>query len=329
MRPERILVAGGTGFVGSHVVPLLRTAAAASPRGPLVRLLTHRRPAPGRDTGEVETVHGDLADPGTLRGVCEDVTTVLHLAARIGGSEADCRAVNHEGTRALLAEARRAGVRRFVQLGTAAVYGDGPHSGEPEGRLPETPVSPTSVTRLAGERLVLAAGGTVVRPYLVYGEGDTWFVPALLRLLGRLPHWVDDGAARLSLISAPALAGVLAELALAPHPPAGPAPRPGRVLHAAHPRPVSARELVTTVCRTLDLPLPTGTLTGHEALSHLAATDEHVFRRHLALLTVDRWYATDHLWSLISTPPGPPFTTDFPTHAPWYRHSLLKPHPAP
>ncbi|MET7453882.1 NAD(P)-dependent oxidoreductase [Streptomyces sp. NPDC005574] len=318
MGPTRILVAGGSGFVGSHVVPLLRAAAADAPQDIAVRLLTHRRPPPGTAAGEVEAVHGDLAEPATLRGVCDGVTTVLHLAARIGGGEEDCRAVNHEGTRALLAEARRAGVRRFVQLGTAAVYGDGPHSGESEGRLPETPVSATSVTRLAGERLVLAAGGTVVRPYLVYGEGDTWFVPALVRLLGRLPHWVDEGAARLSLISAPALAGVLAELAFAAPPPAG------RVLHAAHPRPVSVRELVTTVCGALDLPLPTGTMTGREALSHLDATADPVFRRHLALIAVDRWYATSHLWSLLSRPPGPAFPQDFTHHTPWYRTSLLE-----
>lgn len=302
---------GGTGFVGSHVVPLLRTAAAASPQGPAVRLLTHRRPA----AGDVETVYGDLADPGTLHGVCEGVTTVLHLGARIGGGEAECRAVNHEGTRALLAEARRAGVRRFVQLGTAAVYGDGPHSGEPEGRPAETPVSPTSATRLAGERLVLAAGGTVVRPYLVYGEGDTWFVPALLRLLRRLPHWVDDGTARLSLISAPTLAGVLAELALSPLPPVG------GVLHAAHPQPVSARELVTTVCEALDLPLPTGALSCQEARTHL---DDPLLCRHLALIAVDRWYDTTRLWSTVSTAPGPQFTTDFARYAPWYRRALAE-----
>ncbi|MFI9614920.1 NAD-dependent epimerase/dehydratase family protein [Streptomyces sp. NPDC052023] len=314
MSPERILVTGGTGFIGSHVVPLLR-AASAAPHGPALRLLTHRRPGPGTTGAGLETVHGDLADPASLHGVCDGVGTVLHLAARIGGTPEECRTVNEEGTRALLAEAARAGVRRIVQLGTAAVYGDGPHRGEPEGRIAEAPLSPTSRTRLAGERLVLAAGGTVVRPYLVYGEGDTWVVPGIVQLLRRLPHWVDGAGSRLSLISAPVLARALAELALAPQAPAA------GVLHAAHPEPVTLRELVTTVCGALDLPLPSGELALDEALRRLDAHGPGA-RRPLALVAVDRWYDSGALWSQLTTGPGAPFAVAFKECAPWYRRAL-------
>ncbi|MEV7992561.1 NAD(P)-dependent oxidoreductase [Streptomyces sp. NPDC086077] len=314
MSPERILVTGGTGFIGSHVVPLLR-AACPAPHGPALRLLTHRRPGPGDTGAGLESVHGDLADPASLHGVCDGVGTVLHLAARVGGTPEECRTVNEEGTRALLAEAERAGVRRIVQLGTAAVYGDGPHRGEREGRIAEAPVSPTSETRLAGERQVLAAGGTVVRPFLVYGEGDTWVVPGLVQLLRRVPYWVDGAGSRLSLISAPVLARVLAELALAPEAPAS------GVLHAAHPEPVTLRELLTTVCGALDLPLPGGEITLDEALARLDAHGPGA-RRPLALVTVDRWYDTSALWSRLTTTPGAAFPVAFKECAPWYRRAL-------
>ncbi|MCK1819488.1 NAD(P)-dependent oxidoreductase [Streptomyces sp. XM83C] len=317
MSRERILVTGGTGFIGAHVLPLLRQAAPPGRPAPELRLLTHRRPTvphPEDPDGAVETATGDLADPGTLRGVCDGVTTVLHLAARVGGTEEECRAVNEEGTRALLAEAARSGVRRVVQLGTAAVYGDGEHRAAPEDSLPEAPVSVTSVTRLAGERLVLAAGGTVVRPYLVYGDGDRWVVPSLLRLLEHIPHWVDGGTARISMISAPVLASALTELALAPEPSPGP-----RVLHAAHPQPVSVRELITAVCRALERDLPDGDLTAAEARARLT---DPAARRSLDLLTHDHWYDAGRLWSTVTTDPGPGFTEDFAAHAPWYRKLL-------
>nr|WP_237291730.1 NAD-dependent epimerase/dehydratase family protein [Streptomyces sp. Sge12] len=91
-----------------------------------VRVLVHRA---GVSRVGVEVVRGDLVRPGSLRGVCEGVSSVLHLASRIGGSVGELEAVNVEGTRALLGEAARAGVERVVQLGTAGVYGDGVHRG--------------------------------------------------------------------------------------------------------------------------------------------------------------------------------------------------------
>ncbi|MFC6987280.1 NAD-dependent epimerase/dehydratase family protein [Streptomyces cirratus] len=311
--PERILVTGGTGFVGSHVTQRLRTT---GPDAPVLRLLTHHRPTPGDGDGgapAVETVTGDLTDPASLRGICDGVTTVVHLAARIGGTQEQCRAVNTEGTRALLAEAARAGVRRFVHLGTAAVYRDEPHRGAAEGVPAEEPSSPTSVTRLAGERLVLAAGGTVLRPHLVYGRGDTWVIPAVADLMGRLPHWVDGGRARISMISADALAGAVADLAGLPELPAG------QVLHASHPEPVTCRELITAVARALDLPLPEGEVTLGEALELLGGADDPVVRRRLSLLTVDHWYDSGRLWKLVGAGPGPRLGEAFERYASWYR----------
>ncbi|WP_327266621.1 NAD(P)-dependent oxidoreductase [Streptomyces sp. NBC_01232] len=300
-----VLVTGAAGFAGSPVVERLLAA------GVPVRALVHEASAPpGADT-----VRGDLARAASLRGLCEDVTTVLHLASRIGGTLRECRAVNVDGTRALLAEARRAGVRRIVQLGTAAVYGDGAHRGAAEGELPEQPASVTSVTRLAGERLVLAAGGTVLRPHLVYGRGDRWVVPSLLQLLAGLPHWVDGGRARMSLTSVDALAGALAELAVREE------DAPAGVLHAGHPEPVTARELVETVTRELALPLPAGDVDIPRALELLGGTGgtDPALRRRLRLLAVDHWYDSGRLWAGLKASPGPPFPEAFARCAPWYR----------
>ncbi|MEV8532227.1 NAD(P)-dependent oxidoreductase [Streptomyces sp. NPDC051211] len=319
MPERRILITGGTGFIGSHVVRRLSSPGEGT-AAPALRLLTHRRTpvagSPAASGAAAEFVRGDLCDPASLRGLCDGVDTVLHLAAHIGGNRERCRAVNDEGTGHLLAEAARAGVGRIVQLGTAAVYRDGPHRGEAEGELAVGPVSPTSVSRLAGEERVLAAGGTVLRPHLVYGEGDTWVVPALVDLVRRIPHWVDGGRALVSLVSADDLARVIAALALHPAPPTG------GVLHASHPEPVPVRELVSVVARQLGLPLPQGKISAGRALELLGAGGDPVWARRLSLLTVDHWYDSSRLWQLTGCRPGPAFAEAFARCAPWYQTAL-------
>ncbi|MFK4149096.1 NAD-dependent epimerase/dehydratase family protein [Streptomyces sp. NPDC004065] len=315
MAGQRILITGGTGFVGARVASLLASAH-PHPSAPRLRLLVHRsRPRlPG--TGRVDVHRGTLSDPASLHGLCDGVDTVLHLASQIGGSPEQCRAVNDTGTRALLAEAERAGVTRIVKLGTTAVYRDGRHLGAAEGELAVGPVSPTSVTRLAGEERVLAAGGLVLRPHLVYGAGDMWVVPSMVRFMGVLPHWVDGGRALMSVIGADDLAWVIARLALTSRLPRG------EVLHAGRPEPVSGRELFTAAARAVGLLLPDGEVSHAQARVWPGTHDDPQWRRRLSLLTVDHWYDTSRLWRLLGQTPARSFAEDFALGAPWYRSHL-------
>ena len=106
-----ILVTGGTGFVGGHVVRALLDA------GKPVRCLVrdpHRAQKLEGLGGEL--VEGDMTEPETLRGAVEGVESVVHLVAIRQGKRSQFEAVMSRGTRALLDEARRAGVRRFVHM---------------------------------------------------------------------------------------------------------------------------------------------------------------------------------------------------------------------
>jgi len=106
-----ILVTGGSGFVGGHVVHELRG------RDLPVRGLV-RDPRHGSKLAAwgSELVQGDMTDPDSLRRAADGVETVVHLVAIRQGRERDFQRIMVDGTRDLLAAASAAGVRRFVHM---------------------------------------------------------------------------------------------------------------------------------------------------------------------------------------------------------------------
>jgi nucleoside-diphosphate-sugar epimerase len=313
-----ILITGGTGFIGAP------TTLALARSGVPLRLLVHRRPAgvpltaggagkldaggagkldtaggagkldtaggAGKlDAGGVDVVHGDLTAPTSLRGICTGVHTVLHLAAEVGDDEQRCAAVNVDGTRALVSEAQRAGVRRMIYLSTAAVYGDGGHSGAVEDEVLPAPVSVASRTRLIAEREVLATGGVVLRPMFVYGPGDTWFIPPLVNALRRFPVTIDGGRARQSLVAVDDLARAIAAIAVD-----GWKPGEVGVLHATHPEPVTMAELTEALVTWLDVPPPVGDVPFEQARAFVGDAPRRL--RQLELIARDHVYDGFRLW---------------------------------
>ena len=119
-----ILVVGGAGYIGSHVVKALRDAG----RQPVVfdNLSTGLR---GNLFPEIPFIHGDLLIPEQVRAAMRGIRSVIHLAAlkAAGGSmlEPERYALhNLNGTVNLLHAAGTAGVRHFVFSSSAAVYGE-------------------------------------------------------------------------------------------------------------------------------------------------------------------------------------------------------------
>jgi len=104
-----VLVTGGTGFIGPHVVHALR--ARETPVRALVRNPAH---ATRLAAWGVELAVGDVTDSASLRAACEGVDAVVHLVAIIRGRPADFERVMTQGTRNVVAAAQEAGARRFV-----------------------------------------------------------------------------------------------------------------------------------------------------------------------------------------------------------------------
>jgi uncharacterized protein YbjT (DUF2867 family) len=106
-----ILVTGGSGFVGGHVVRALR--AADRP----VRCLVRKRSKTGTLASlGCELVEGDMSDAESLRRAVEGVDTVVHLVAIRQGRQEEFERIMAQGTRDLLTAAREAGVGRFVLM---------------------------------------------------------------------------------------------------------------------------------------------------------------------------------------------------------------------
>ena len=106
-----ILVTGGSGFVGGHVVHALRAA------GQDVRCVVRdRRRGERLEAWGCELLEGDVTDPESLRAAVAGCGTVVHLVAIRQGKPEAFQRIMVDGTRNVIAAARDAGVGRFVLM---------------------------------------------------------------------------------------------------------------------------------------------------------------------------------------------------------------------
>ena len=186
----RVLVTGGTGFVGPHIVRAI--AEQGHDLKLLVRDSTRSRDLPGRP------VVGEMTNMASLRTAAEGIDTIVHLVAIRQGRAEEFERVMEQGTRDLVAAAKEAGVRRFVLMSAL-------------GTSEETKnLVPYYHAKWAMEQAVKESGleHVIFRPSFVFGC-DGGILPTF-RKLAKLtpvtpiigsgdqkiqPIWIDDVAA--------------------------------------------------------------------------------------------------------------------------------------
>ncbi len=273
-----ILVTGGTGFVGRHVISRLVGG------GRSVRVLS-RMPQRPRHGADVDWCTGDLSDPRSLRRALAGVHAVIHAAALLPGAGLDASrftAINGESTGILARLAREVGVAKFVHVGSAGVYGDGaltePHCESD----PTNPGNDYERSKLAAEDSLareLAESDlswTILRPAGLYGP-DRPATATFFREVARRRVWLHGPAT--VVVHPTHVADLVNAIESAmDHPGLA-----GEIINVGGERFLSFRELVARVGESMG----------------------HVPRQYAMPGVVARWASSvDRSWPMASGPPG-------------------------
>ena len=146
----KVLVTGGAGFIGSHIVEHFQNKAE-------ICVLDNLSSGFQRNLNglQCEFVPGSILDRSLVRQVMQGVDFVFHLAAMVSVPESmrkpvECAETNTIGTLVVLEEAARAKVKKLVFSSSAAIYGDNPVVPKQE-TMPPEPKSPYAMSKLDGE----------------------------------------------------------------------------------------------------------------------------------------------------------------------------------
>ena len=146
----KILVTGGAGFIGSHIVEHFQGKAE-------IVVLDNLRTGYRKNLEGLEHtfIQGDIRDKAIVKKAMEGVDYVFHLAALISVPESmekisECVDINVNGLLNVFEAAAEAGVKKLCFSTSAAIYGDNPVVPKVETMFPE-PKSPYAITKLDGE----------------------------------------------------------------------------------------------------------------------------------------------------------------------------------
>lgn len=178
----RILLTGGTGFVGSHIRNELKDRE--------LRLLVRDSSSPPAP-GMTAVVQGDVLAPETLKAAMDGCETVIHLVAIIeeSGQNSFDRVIR-QGTENVVAAAQGAGVKRFIHMSALGAQAN--------------PRFPYLHAKWGAEEAVRGSGldWTIFRPSVIFGPGDG-FVTVLAHLIRKAPviPVVGSGASKFQPIA--------------------------------------------------------------------------------------------------------------------------------
>jgi len=176
-----ILITGGTGFIGSHLVRALLA------KGKKVLVFARKTSSIKKlEKLNVKIFYGSLDDINSLVEATKDIKTVYHLAAMLGSPEIAYKQlynVNVKGTQNLIEACTKNKVKRFILISSVAAMGPAKHMADEKTKCnPKTDYDKTKYfSELAVKKSDL--DWTIIRPTMVYGPGEIRNKAKMFRLI--------------------------------------------------------------------------------------------------------------------------------------------------
>jgi len=283
----RIAITGANGFVGRTLIGLLLE----DPAPPDIRALVRDpvRAAAELPAGVADVRRADVADPPSLSGAFAGIDAVVHTVAIPTERHGSFERTNALGTRAVVGEAERAGIRKLVHLSAIGA----------------SPESPYPFLRTKGEGQAAVEGSAVphvvLRPSVLFGPGDDFFHRLRFSLRFPVVPLPDGGRARFQPLHVSDLARAI-RVALA-------GPLTG-TYELGGPDPVTYRQLLDETMRAYrtrrpTVPLPVPLMKPAAFLMERFMADPPVTVRQLDLLAVDNTPATNAIDQVFGVRPRP------------------------
>ncbi len=195
LKGKNILVTGGAGFIGSHIVDKL------SPENKVIvldNLSSGSLSNLGKSKGRITFIKGDILDKAQLKDIVVEVEFIFHLAANVGNIKSiedpylDMD-VNVKGTLNLLEACLKSNIKRLVYSSSGAIFGEAKYLPVDEDH-PLNPESPYGVSKLAAEKYCFAfhkvhgLPTTSIRYFNVYGsrQGYSEYANVIPIFIGRI-----------------------------------------------------------------------------------------------------------------------------------------------
>ena len=200
LKDQRVLVTGGAGFLGRHMVELLLQCECRE-----IVVFDVVKPNPAFPSGSVTAVVGNLLNPAELQPLFTSLYAVFHVASPnpLANDPKLFHSVNVNGTRHVIDACREGHVPRLVYTSSASVIFDGTDQRNLDERapIPKRGLDAYTRSKYAGEQLILKASDeslftAAIRPHGIFGPRDPSLITSLHRtaMSGKNKYQIGDGS---------------------------------------------------------------------------------------------------------------------------------------